>query len=76
MASLLFVEKEGEFTKDGVSSSAQNRGRTLRFIPPSLRGDDVAGPDVPQEEEGEVKEEEEEEGKVAGTLEFWAGDYE
>ena len=46
-----------------------------RFIPPSLHGDDVAGPDVPQEEEGEVKEEEPE-GKVAGTLEFWAGDYE
>ena len=41
-----------------------------RFIPPSLRGGE-AGPDV------EVKEElEEETGKVAGTLEFWAGDYE
>ena len=46
-----------------------------QFIPLSLRGDDVAGPDVPQEEEGEVKEEESE-GKVTGTLEFWAGDYE
>ena len=45
-----------------------------RFIPLSLCGDDTAGPDVPQEEEGEVKEEEEE-GKVAGTPEFWAGDY-
>jgi hypothetical protein len=28
MASLLFAEKGGEFAKDGVSSSAQNRGRT------------------------------------------------
>ena len=28
MASLLFAEKEGEFTKDGVSSSAKNRGGT------------------------------------------------
>ena len=47
-----------------------------QFIPPSLRGDDTAGPDVPQEEEVEVKEEEEEpEGKVAGTPEFWAGDW-
>ena len=46
-----------------------------RFIPPSLRGSNVAGLDVPTEEEGEVKEEEPE-GKVAGTLEFWAGDYE
>ena len=45
-----------------------------RFIPPSLRGDDTAGPDVPQEEEVEVKEEELE-GKVAGTPEFWAGDW-
>ena len=45
-----------------------------RFIPPSLRGDDTAGLDVPQEEEVEVKEEEPE-GKVAGTPEFWAGDY-
>ena len=45
-----------------------------RFIPPSLQGDDVAGPDVPMEEEIEVKEEELE-GKVAGTPEFWAGDY-
>ena len=44
-----------------------------RFIPPSLRGDDSAGPDVSVEEE-EVKEEEPE-GKVAGTPEFWAGDY-
>ena len=44
-----------------------------RFIPPSLRGDDTAGLDVP-EEEAEVKEEEPE-GKVAGTPEFWAGDY-
>ena len=44
-----------------------------RFIPPSLRGDDAAGPDVPVEEE-EVKEEEEE-GKVAGSPEFWAGDW-
>ena len=42
-----------------------------RFIPPSLRGDDTAGPDVPEEE---VKEEEPE-GKVAGTPEFWAGDW-
>ena len=46
-----------------------------RFIPPSLRGDDTAGPDVLTEEEVEVKEEEPE-GKVAGTPEFWAGDYE
>ena len=46
----------------------------LRFIPPSLCGDDTARPDVPQEEEGEVKEEELE-GKVAGTPELWAGDY-
>ena len=46
----------------------------LRFIPPSLRGDDTAGPDVPVDEEEEVKEEEPE-GKVAGTPEFWAGDY-
>ena len=45
------------------------------FIPPSLHGDDTTGPDVPTEEEGEVKEEEPE-GKVAGTPEFWAGDYE
>ena len=44
-----------------------------RFIPPSLQGDDTAGPDVP-EEEAEVKEEEPE-GKVAGTPEFWAGDW-
>ena len=44
-----------------------------QFIPPSLHGDDVAGPDV-QEEEREIKEEEPE-GKVSGTLEFWAGDY-
>ena len=44
-----------------------------RFIPPSLRGDDTAGPDVPVEEV-EVKEEEPE-GKVAGTPEFWADDY-
>ena len=28
MASRLFAEKGGEFVKDGVSSSAQNRGRT------------------------------------------------
>ena len=46
-----------------------------RFIPPSLRGSNVAGPGVPTEEEVEVKEEEPE-GKVAGTPEFWAGDYE
>ena len=46
-----------------------------RFIPPSLWGDDTAGPDVPvEEEEVEVKEEEPE-GKVAGTPEFWAGDW-
>ena len=45
-----------------------------RFIPPSLQGDDTAGPDVPIEEV-EVKEEEPE-GKVAGSPEFWAGDYE
>ena len=45
-----------------------------RFIPPSLRGDDTAGPDVPVDEE-ELKEEEPE-GKVAGIPEFWAGDYE
>jgi hypothetical protein len=39
----------------------------VRFIPPQLRGSMEAGPDV------EVKEESEEEtGKVAGTLEFWA----
>ena len=44
------------------------------FIPPSLQGDDTAGPDVPEEEEAEVKEEEPE-GKVAGTPEFWVGDY-
>ena len=44
-----------------------------RFIPPSLQGDDTAGPDVPVEEE-EVKEEELE-GKVTGTPEFWADDY-
>ena len=48
----------------------------LRFIPPSLRGDDTAGPDVPvEEEEAEVKEEEPK-GTLAGTPEFWAGDYE
>ena len=46
----------------------------LQFIPPSLHGDDTAGPDVPTEEEVEVKEEEPE-GKVAGTPEFWAGDW-
>jgi hypothetical protein len=41
-----------------------------RFIPPSLCGGE-AGPDI------DVKEEEEEEtGKVAGTPEFWTGDYE
>ena len=45
-----------------------------RFIPPSLRGDDSAGPDVPVEEEEEVKEGEPE-GKVAGSPEFWAGDW-
>ena len=45
-----------------------------RFIPPSLCGDNTARLDIPQEEEGEVKEEEPE-GKVAGTPEFWAGDY-
>jgi hypothetical protein len=28
MASLPFAEKGGEFAKDGISSSAQNRGRT------------------------------------------------
>ena len=28
MASLLFTEKGGEFMKNGVSRSAQNRGRT------------------------------------------------
>jgi hypothetical protein len=43
-----------------------------RFIPPMLRGGE-AGPDVDPQEE--VKEEESE-GKVAGTPEFWAGDYE
>ena len=47
----------------------------VQFIPPHYRRDDHAGPDVPQEEEGEAKEEEPE-GKVAVTLEFWAGDYE
>ena len=41
----------------------------LRFIPPSLRGGE-AGLDV------EVKEEDESEGKVTGTPEFRAGDYE
>ena len=41
----------------------------LWFIPPSLHGGE-AGLDV------EVKEEDESEGKVAGTPEFWAGDYE
>ena len=44
------------------------------FIPPSLRGDDAAGPDIPVEEEVEVKEKEPE-GKVARTPEFWAGDW-
>ena len=44
-----------------------------RFIPPHFRGGE-AGPDVDLQEE-EVKEEEPE-GKVAGTPEFWAGDYE
>jgi hypothetical protein len=29
MTSLLFVEKGEEFTKKGVLSAAQNRGRTL-----------------------------------------------
>ena len=29
MASLLLAEKGGEFMKDGVSSSAQTRGRTV-----------------------------------------------
>jgi hypothetical protein len=28
MASLLFAERGGEFVKDGILSSAQNRGRT------------------------------------------------
>ena len=46
-----------------------------RFIPPSLRGDDTAGPDIPVEEEEVEVEEEEPEGKVARTLEFWAGDW-
>ena len=46
-----------------------------QFIPPSLRGDDTAGPDIPVDEEAEVKEEEPE-GKVIGTPEFWAVDYE
>ena len=46
-----------------------------RFIPPSFQGDDTAGPDVPVDEEEEVKEEEPE-GKVAGTPEFWADVYE
>jgi hypothetical protein len=41
-----------------------------QFILPCLHGDMEAGPDA------EVKEEEESKGKVAGTLEFWAGDYE
>jgi hypothetical protein len=41
----------------------------LRFIPPSLCGGE-ARPDI------EVKEEEEAKGKVTGTLEFWAGEYE
>ena len=45
-----------------------------RFIPPSLRGDDTAGLDVPVEEE-EVEVKEEPEGKVPGTPEFWAGDW-
>jgi hypothetical protein len=40
-----------------------------RFVPPCLHGNEEAGPDV------KVKEEESK-GKVAGTLEFWAGDYE
>ena len=47
----------------------------LRFIPPIYCGDETAGLDVDLQEEGEVKEEELE-GKVAGTPEFWAGDYE
>jgi hypothetical protein len=45
----------------------------LRFVPPCLRGGE-ARLDIDPQEEGEVKEEEEE-GKVAGTPEFWAGDY-
>jgi hypothetical protein len=32
MASLPFAEKGGEFAKDGVSSSAQNRGRTTHSL--------------------------------------------
>jgi hypothetical protein len=43
------------------------------FIPPHYRGNETARPDVDPQEEVEVKEEPE--GKVAGTLEFWAGDY-
>jgi hypothetical protein len=47
MASLPFAEKGGEFAKDGVSSSAQNRGRTPakgelpRTVVDRLKGDDV-----------------------------------
>jgi hypothetical protein len=41
-----------------------------RFIPPFLHGNLEAGPDV------EVKEGDKSEGEAAGTLEFWAGDYE
>ena len=61
LRSLILIEEEVDVLNDPW------------FIPPSLHGDDTAGPDIPQEEE-EVKEEEPE-GKVAGTPEFWAGDY-
>ena len=58
--SLILIEEEVDINSD------------VQFIPPHFRGDDTAGPDVPQEEEEEVKELE---CKVAGTPEFWAGDY-
>ena len=51
---------------------AKNMARRVKSW--HYRGDDCARSDVPQKEEEEVKEEEPE-GKVAGTLEFWAGDY-
>ena len=59
MRSLILIEEEVDINND------------VRFIPPHYHGDNTAGSDVPQEEE-EVKEEE---GKIARTPEFWAGDY-
>ena len=64
LRSLILIEEEVDLLNN------------LRFIPPSLCGDETAGLDVDlQEEEREAKEEEPE-GKVAGTPEFCAGDYE